>query len=83
MEACCMGEASELNDGRLDRRNGGVCGEVPVKETLGAETLLRDRRGWCAWYGMEPSRRCGVCRFGVGPLDGGNTNGDEVAEVKV
>jgi len=47
MEACCSGEASELSEGRLDRRKAGVCGEELAMEKLGVE--LRDRRGWWAW----------------------------------
>jgi hypothetical protein len=66
------GEASELNDGRRERRKGGVCGEVAkVSEGILLGVEVRERRGWWAWYGNDPSRLCRGWRLGVGPLDGG------------
>jgi hypothetical protein len=50
-----MGETSELYDGRLERREPGAWGEEPTAWKLGVE--VRDRRGWCAWYGKDLSWR--------------------------
>jgi hypothetical protein len=52
-----MGDVSEPRDGRRVLSKADGCGEDPDWRKLG--TAVRDRRGWCAWYGNEPSRLLG------------------------
>jgi hypothetical protein len=44
MDACCKGDTSELNDGRLGLKKAGVGGVEPTAEKVGVE--FSERRGW-------------------------------------
>ncbi len=55
MDAWWSGELSEAYEGLRERKKAGVWGED-----------VRDRLGWCAWYGyMLSLRRCGSGLLGV------------------